>query len=101
MLFSLITNILLLVFQNPRIYEDRDIRASPSRPTPLSNVKQGERLHQRFKRTLMNTAQRSPRDNASGEETSGSADVRLDNKSKLRKSKDVFKPPTPESSSPE
>ena len=65
-------------------------------------MKQGERLHQRFKRTILaKSTQRSPRDNVSEEEASGSAGVGIDAKSKLRKSKDVFKPPTPESSSPE
>jgi hypothetical protein len=44
----------------------------------------------------MNTTPRSPRNNASEEETSGSAD-----KPKKRRSKDVFKPPTPENSSPD
>ena len=89
------------VFQNPRIYEDRPIRASSPRQTSSSNAKQGGRLHERFKRTLAKSSQRSPRDNASEEEVSSSTGVKIDQKSKLRKSKDIFKPPTPESSSPE
>ena len=92
-----------LVFQNPRIYEDRDIRTSPSRQAGSTTERNSERLHQRFKRTLISATQRSasPLHNASDEETSGSADVRVNKKAKLRKSKDVFKPPTPQSSSPE
>ncbi len=89
------------VFQNPRIYEDRPIRASSPRQTASPNAKQGERFHQRFKRNLAKSTNRGPRDNASEEEASGSAGVSFDKKTKIRKPKDIFKPPTPESSSPE
>ena len=93
--------LLISVFQDPRIYEDRPIRASSPRQTAPPNVKQGERLHQRFKRTIAKTTSRSQRDNVSEEDASGSAGASLDQKSNIRKSKDIFKPPTPESSSPE
>ena len=95
------TILLYLVFQNPRLYEDRPIRASSPRQTSSPSHKKGSRLHERFKRTIAKSAQRSPRDNASEEEVSSSAGVKIDQKSKMRKSKDIFKPPTPESSSPE
>ena len=87
------------MFQNPRIYEDRPIRASAPRDTASPNARQGDRLHHRFKRTLAKATQRPPRDIASEEDASGSAGVSFDGR--LRRSKDIFKPPTPESSSPE
>jgi hypothetical protein len=93
--------LLVSVFQDPRIYEDRPIRASSPRQTASPNVKQGERLHQRFKRTIAKSTSRSQRDNVSEEEVSGSGGAGFDKRSNIRKSKDIFKPPTPESSSPE
>ena len=90
-----------LVLQNPSLYEDRPIRASSPRQKSSSNSKQGGKLHERFKKTLAKSAPRSSRDNGSEEDASSSTGVKIDRQSKLRKSKDIFKPPTPESSSPE
>ena len=93
--------ILISVIQNPRLYEDRDFRVSPSNARQMAASSERPRL-QIFKRNTRR-AERALRNNVSDEETSGSTDVHLDGRSKTGrvKSKDIFKPPTPENSSPE